>query len=110
MTEDLKDTADRMSFKEKQRLAAENSRNYKLCDELTEEMSSIKTRKWELEAELAALKRKSKRAEKYKKKCSSSGSVSASTSVATVETEEANALPPPGSSDEDSMEQSEASL
>lgn len=62
VAEDLKDIADRLSFKEKRRLAAEASRNYKLCDELTEDMSSLKTRKRELEAEMACLTKKSKRA------------------------------------------------
>lgn len=106
VAEDLKDISDRMSFNDKRRVAAESSRNYKLCDELTEEKGSLKARKRELEAEMAALTKKSKRAEKYKKKGSSSGSAS----VATPEIEEANASPLPSGSDEDPMEESEASF
>ena len=66
--EDLKDVADRLSFKEKRRQAAETVRNYKLCDELTEEISNLKSQKRELEAELDILKKKSKRSQLYKKK------------------------------------------
>ena len=59
---------------------------------MTEEISSLKTKKPELEAEMAALIKKSKRAEKYKKKGSSSRSTTASTSVATPP-EEFKAMP-----------------
>lgn len=64
--ENLKDISDRLSYKSKWRQAAETVRNYKLCDELTEDISNLKSRKRELEAEVAILKKKSKRSERYK--------------------------------------------
>ena len=42
LEEDIKDFNDRLSFKEKRRSQASNSRNYKLCDMLTKELSAIK--------------------------------------------------------------------
>ena len=42
LEEDIKDINDQLLFKEKRREQAELSRNYKLCDQLTEKMSSLK--------------------------------------------------------------------
>ena len=44
--------SNRISFKEKRVTAAENMKNYKTCDELTGEISELKTKRRELEAEL----------------------------------------------------------
>ena len=66
LEEDIKDFNDRLVFKEKRRNQASNSRNYKLCDQLTEEMSSINLQKREREAELHRLQRKQKQAVWYK--------------------------------------------
>lgn len=68
LEEDIKDFNDRLSFKEKRRTQASNSRNYKLCDMLTEEMSTIKQQKREREAELHQLKRKQRKSSWYMQK------------------------------------------
>ena len=68
LEEDIKDLTDRLFFKEKRRNQASNSRNYKLCDQLTEEMSAIKQQKREREAELRGLTTKQKQALWYKQK------------------------------------------
>lgn len=57
LEENIKDFNDRLSFKIIRKHQASNSRNYKLCDVLTEEMSAIKQQKRECEAELHQLKR-----------------------------------------------------
>ena len=52
---------------------AENVKNYKSCDDITEEIASLSKQRWELENELNVLQKKSKRAESYwNKKLSSS--------------------------------------
>ena len=45
LEDDISDFDDRLQFKEKRRQQATNARNYKLCDQLTEEMSEIKHKK-----------------------------------------------------------------
>ena len=56
--EDIKDLCDRLKYKEKMIDSANLSRNYKLCDQLTEEMSELKEKKQECEKELNTWKRK----------------------------------------------------
>ena len=68
LEEDIKDFNDRLKFKEKRREQASNSRNYKVCDQLTEEMSAIKQLKREREAELHQLQRKQQQAMWYRRK------------------------------------------
>ena len=68
LEEDIKDFNDRLKFKEKRREQASNSRNYKVCDQLTEEMSAIKQLKREREAELHQLQRKQQQATWYRRK------------------------------------------
>ena len=55
----------RISFKKKRVTAAENMKNYKTCDEITGEISELKTKRHELESELKELQRKDKQARKY---------------------------------------------
>ena len=50
--EDLKDLSDRLQYKEKRRNQAEMCRNYKVCDDLTEEMTALKRQKREKLEEL----------------------------------------------------------
>ena len=45
LEEDLKDLNDQLKYKDKRREQATMSRNYKLCDELTEDMSTIKKKR-----------------------------------------------------------------
>ena len=40
LEDDIKDFSDRMQFKDKMRTQAENPRNYRACDQITEEMYS----------------------------------------------------------------------
>jgi hypothetical protein len=63
--EEIIDLNSRISFKEKRVTAAENMKNYKTCDELTGEISELKTKRRELEAELKLLEQKDKRAKHY---------------------------------------------
>ena len=58
---------DRVYFKEKRREHASASQNYKLCDQLTEEISAIKCERRERELELNSWKKKQQKAHWYKK-------------------------------------------
>ena len=42
LKEDVEDTSKRISLKEKRVVQAETNRNYKLCDELSEQISELK--------------------------------------------------------------------
>lgn len=68
LQDDIKDFNDHLKLKEKRRDQASNSRNYKLCDEVMEEMSTIKIKKRECEAEVQQLQRKQKKSSWYYKK------------------------------------------
>ena len=76
LEEDIKDINDQLQFKEKRREQAELARNYKLCDQLTEEMSSLKKQKREREEELRLWKRKQQQGSWYKKRSRLSTSTS----------------------------------
>ena len=54
--EDCKDIAERLTFKEKRIAAYENSREYKKCDDVKEEMVALKQCR-QLEAEAKCLKK-----------------------------------------------------
>lgn len=69
---ELTDLRQRISFKEKRVNDAENMKNYKVCDEITGEISEIKAKCHELEAELKLLLMKEKRAHKHQYKNSTS--------------------------------------
>ena len=56
----IKDLNERIEFKCKRRDAASNVRNYKECDELTEQMSNLKSEKRQLNTELSALTKRQK--------------------------------------------------
>ena len=76
LEEDLKQLDQQIMFKEKRRDQAETVRNYKLCDELTEDVGKLKTARREAFNELKRFQRKEKRARWYheKKRRSSYGS------------------------------------
>lgn len=74
--EELKDLRQRISFKEKRVYAAENMKNYKVCDEITGEITEIKAKCRELEEELKLLLSKEKRAQKYQTRISTSSTSS----------------------------------
>ena len=63
--EDCKDIAERLSFKSKRFAAYENSREYKRCDEVKEEMTALKHQRRELEAEAKRLKKSSSQSRWY---------------------------------------------
>ena len=69
--EDIGDISDRIKFKEKRRSAAEVVRDYKKCDEVTEEISQLKHKKRELEEELKQLKVKDRQSKWYRKRVES---------------------------------------
>lgn len=68
LQEDIKDIVDRIGYKEKMRERASMARNYKLCDQLTEEMSELKPKRRLYEKELQEWNRKKGKAEWYRKK------------------------------------------
>lgn len=57
--ERLIDTKDQIGFKEKRRENAEISHNYKDCDKLTEQISTLKSEKRDLHFELSSLQKSS---------------------------------------------------
>ena len=65
LQEDIKMLTQRISLKEKRCMQAEAARNYKLCDELSEQMSELKAHKREKEKEHVIILRKEKRSLKY---------------------------------------------
>ena len=65
LQEDIKMLTQRISLKEKRCIQAEAARNYKLCDELSEQMSELKAHKREKEKEHVIILRKEKRSLKY---------------------------------------------
>ena len=65
LEEEIINIKDRISYKEKRREMAENIKNYKNCDDLTEEISSLSKQQQELESELMLLHKKDKRAKSY---------------------------------------------
>ncbi len=58
LEEDIKDLDERLKFKEKRRDQATMTRNYKVCDQLTEEMTALKKQRREYVEELRLWKRK----------------------------------------------------
>ena len=75
LQEDVKDLKDRLSYKEKQRDQATQAMNYKLCDQLTEEMTSVKKQLRQVEHELCEWTQKQNKSQWYfqRKKKRSSG-------------------------------------
>lgn len=65
LQEDIQDSTKRISLKEKRVVQAESTRNYKLCDELSEQISELKQYKRQKEKEYALLQKSEKRAVKY---------------------------------------------
>lgn len=93
--EDVKDLRDRLSYKEKQRDQATQAMNYKLCDQLTEEMSDVKRQLRRVENQLEEWIKKEKKSQWYfrgKKKRKSSSSTSIG-SPGGSESDSSSALP-----------------
>ena len=68
LEEDIKDLKDRLQFKEKRRHQSEMARNYKVCDQLTEEMTALKKKKRESETELKFWMRKVQKSTWYNRR------------------------------------------
>lgn len=66
LQEDIKDLIDQLKYNEKRRDQAASSRNYKICNQLTEEMAAVKKR--ESVRKLRQWNRKQQQANWYKKK------------------------------------------
>ena len=72
LQEDIKDLRDRLQFKEKRRDQASMLRKYKVCDQLSEEISAVKKQLRDHKKELQLWMRKQQQATWYKKKGSTS--------------------------------------
>ena len=77
--EDIADISSHIAFKEKRRMQAETVKNYKTCDELTQESLECKGRKRELEKQLKLLLLKDKRSKSRKNRLQESDSRNRST-------------------------------
>lgn len=74
LQEDFKDLNDRIGFKEQRRTAAQNIKDYKKCEDITEEISSLRRNRREIEMELTQLETKNRKSKWYfQKKISASG-------------------------------------
>lgn len=68
LQEKIKDVNGRLQWKEKQRDQAGNARKYRECEEITEEMSSLKQEGFQYQVELKALLQKKPKNLWYQKK------------------------------------------
>ena len=68
LQEDIKDISDRLQYKMNRRDQAGAVHNYKLCDQLMEEITHLKHRRREYESELKMYDRKSKKSQWFKRK------------------------------------------
>ena len=55
--EDCQDLTERIAYKEKRIVAYENSRDYKKCDEMKEEITALKHQRRQLQSEAKGLKK-----------------------------------------------------
>ena len=68
LTEEISELSRRITFKERRIEDATLSRNYRACDDLAAEVSELKARRKELNAELAKFQQKAKKAKNYIKR------------------------------------------
>lgn len=80
LEDDIKNTEQRISYKVKRRQVAEDTKNYRLCDEITEEIGTLTKEKRQLEAELKLLQKKDECSKMYFQRKSASKSPSMSSS------------------------------
>ncbi len=66
--EELKDTARLLAYKEKSLSQAESTRNYKLCEKVTEDLMALKSKRCDLKAEKSLFDRKRKRASRRERR------------------------------------------
>ena len=72
LEDDIKNIKEHISYKEKRRQAAEDIKNYRVCDDITEEIGSLSKESRQLAAELKLLAKKDKHSKLYYKRKSSS--------------------------------------
>lgn len=65
LKDNIKDLSEQLHYKNLRRVAAENMHNYKECDKLTEQLSTLKAERHKLDLELKALTKKQKKSEWY---------------------------------------------
>ena len=68
LNEEISGIKRHIEIKEQRLDQASSSRNFKVCDEVASEISELKVRRRELDAELAGLQLKSKKAAQYQKR------------------------------------------
>ena len=97
LEEDMKDFRDRLGYKEKQREEASNLRNYKACDRLTEEMTSLKKELRNADYEIKELTKKEKKSCWYRRKAQERQKSSSVTDCSSLnsESESSVSLPSP---------------
>ena len=77
LQEELQNVRERVEYKEKRRRTSEDMRNYKACEEITEEIGELKKKRQGLQAELTALEKRDKKSKWYqKRKIANSSSIS----------------------------------
>lgn len=77
LEDELKNVSERIAYKEKRREACEGVRNYKTCDEITEEIGELKKQQQVLQAEFRELSKRDKKSKWYtQKKVSKMSSIS----------------------------------
>ena len=81
INDELKSLDERLMYKNKEREMASNVKQYRRCEELTREMSELKEKKREYEAEKKLLDRKQMKSAWYKKKLAASSPTQSSRSV-----------------------------
>ena len=69
--EEISTVTRQITFKDRRVEAAAGDKNFKLCDQLTEEISTLQRSRRSLELELRGLKKKEKKAKDYRKKSAS---------------------------------------
>ena len=72
---------DKIEYKEKRRQIAESSKNYKCCEEITEEIETLEREGFAMESELLDLQKRDKKSRLYRRKRLVSISSSETTSV-----------------------------
>lgn len=88
--EELTNLKERLSYKHKRRLAAETVKNYKLCDEISEEIGTVSKKSNELKQELAELMKKDSRSKVYHKNKARGSSSTSSRNTSSVASDDSD--------------------
>lgn len=85
LEDDIKNFEERILYKEKRRQVAEDNKNYRLCDELTEEIGSLSREKRQCAAELKLFQKKDEFSKLYYRRKSANESPSVSSGASRSE-------------------------